>query len=240
LSFARVSCAECEGLFDQLNKSLGYPESETEGYFAACKVWPADANKTIVALAHFQKGSSYGEPSSWGEGLWDLDMLIVKTDSGEIQHRLFQKGAVSSEAIRFIGIDIDTARYQLAPTTIAFGIRANFGGPADVETLSLYVIQQNKLKPILSKLIMLANYGEDHVECPSWSRATRTLAIAKTVSNGYADLILQEKKVEQDMVDDDTNEISPGCTVEETKSSQRYTLRFDGNTYIVPIKELQY
>jgi hypothetical protein len=28
------------------------------------------------------------------------------------------------------------------------------------------------------------------------------------------------------------------CTVNETKSSQRYNLRFDGNTYVVP-KELQ-
>ncbi len=233
LSFAQLGWAECEGLPEQLNKELGYPDLETENYFSACKVWPADAKKTIVALAHFQKGSSFSVPPDGGDGLYDLDVLIVRSGTGEIQHRLFQKGAVSSDAIRFIGIDLDTARYQLAPKVIAFGLRANRGGPADVQTITLYVVRQNRLKSILSKLSMVEYFAESHIDCPHSSEVRRTLAIANTVSNGFTDLILQEKKTEGVPVG-----TIDGCTMDETKTSQRYTLRFDGNIYVVP-KELQ-
>jgi len=165
--------------------------------------------------------------------LHDLDVLIVKTDSGEIQNRLFQKGAVSSDAIYFSGIDIDTARYQLAPGVIAFGLRANRGGQAaEVQTIQLYVIQ-NKLNQVLSKLSMVEHFAENQTDCPHSSDVRRTLAIANTASHGYADLILQEKSIEGEPVRTNTE-----CTVNETKSSRRYTLRFDGNSYVVP-KPLQ-
>jgi hypothetical protein len=232
LLFAQLSYAECEGLSKKLNEKLGYLNRETEAYFSACKVWPADTSKTIVALAHFQKGSSFTVPPNESDGLYDLDVLIVKTDSGEIQNRLFQKGAVSSDSIYFSGIDIDTARYQLAPGVIAFGLRANRGGPAEVQTIRLYVIQ-NKLKQILSNLSMVEHFAENHTDCPHSSDVRRTLAVANTASHGYADLILQEKSIEGEPVRTNTE-----CMVNETKSSQRYNLRFDGNTYVVP-KELQ-
>lgn len=233
LSLTQLSYAECEGLPERLNKKLGYPDHETEGYFHVCKVWPADASKTIVALAHFQKGSSFSMPPNESDGLYDLDVLIVKTDSGEIQHRLFQKGALSSDAIYFTGIDIDTARYQLAPGVIAFGLRANRGGPAEVQTIKLYVLQRNKLKQILNNLSMVEHFAEAHVDCPHSSEIRRTLALASTASHGYADLILQEKKVEGAPVRTKTD-----CGVKEIQSSHRYTLRFDGDTYVVP-QELQ-
>lgn len=233
LSLAQSSYAECEGLTEKLNEKLGYPDNETEGYFSACKIWPADTNKTIVALAHFQKGSSFTVPPDSSDGLYDLDVLVVKTDSGEIQHHLFQKGVLSSDAIYFSGINIDTARYQLAPGVTAFGLRFNGGGPAEVQTIRLYAIQQKKLKQILSKLSMVEYFSEAQVECPYLSNVRRTLAVSGTTSHGYADLILQEKMIVEEPVTTKND-----CTVEKWQSSHRYKLRFDGDTYVVP-QELQ-
>jgi hypothetical protein len=233
LSLTQLSYAKCEGLTETLNEKLGYLSNETEGYFSACKIWPADAGKTIVALAHFQKGSSITVPPDSSDGLYDLDVLVVKTDSGEIQHHLFQKGVLSSDAISFSGIDIDTARYQLAPGVIAFGLRFNRGGPAEVQTIRLYVIQQKKLKQILSKLSMVEYFSEAQVDCPHSSNVRRTLAVAGTANHGYADLVLQEKMIVGDPV-----RTKSDCTVKKWQNSHRYILHFDGDTYVVP-QELQ-
>lgn len=234
LSLPQIIYAECEGLPERLRKELGYLDSETNGYFSACKIWPADRSKTIVALAHYQEGSSFSMPKNSSNGLYDLDILVVKTDNGQILHRLFQKGALSSDGIYLQGIDVDTARYQLAPGSLAFGLRVNHGNPrATIQVLRLYVIHLSTLKQILGKVSMAEIFSEDQTYCDYSSNIQRTLAIANTASHRYADLILQEKSV--------TNEpftTKDGCGVKETKSSHRHTLRFDGEIYVIP-KELQ-
>lgn len=225
--------AGCEEFPAQVNAKIGYPSHETEVYFAACKVWPADSSQAVVALAHFQKGSSFSNPPD-SNGLYDLDIVIVNTETGEFRQRLFQKGAVASDAIYFSGMDIDTARYQLAPGIVAFGLRANRSGPADIETLNLYVVHENELKLILSKLNTVERFAEQQVECPHASDTYRTLAVATKANQGaYADLIVQEKTTTmQPMPNNDE------CTTKEIKTSAQYSLRFDGNIYVLP-QELQ-
>ena len=154
-SFSSVSYADCDSLVAKLNTFLNYPNSEPDGEqsFTSCKAWPADPSKTIVALVHFQKGSYFNAPPVPGNGLFDLDVLIVKSDNGEILQRHLQKGALSSDAMALSGITIDTARYTLAQQIRAFGVRADFshsGGsnPAHYQVINLYIAQSKKISQV--------------------------------------------------------------------------------------------
>jgi hypothetical protein len=224
--------ADCEGTVHQVSKTLNYPQDDSVRYFANCKIWPADPSKTIVALAYFQAGSYFSSPPDEGEGLYDLDILIVSTASGDILQRLFQKGALASDAIALKKITIDTERYVLAPNKLAFGVRVMRGNPhVDFETLNLYMTRNNDLKSVLAGLITYSLFGEPQGPggCSRSSETKRTFSVAKTSSQGLANLVVQEKKIEEEQTAvDDT------CEIDETKSSQRYVLRFDGTKYLLP------
>ena len=84
---------------------------------AGCKAWPGDATKTIVVLVREKDGATDGM------GDYDLDVTVVRTDSAEILQHVSQPGAITSAAMRFGGLAIDTANYALARGVRAFGLR---------------------------------------------------------------------------------------------------------------------
>jgi hypothetical protein len=240
--FSSLVHADCEGLAEKLNATL-YPAGQgmvKDLSFSHCKVWPFDPGKTIVALAHFQEGSSFSVPPDNTDGLYDLTVLVVKSDSGEVVNRLFQKSAFASDAIRLNGISIDTAPYDLARNLRAFGVTAGFSNSSALNSwehtqISLYVPQGSGLKQVLGNLVSVKRLHEQVDDCnESATVALRTLAIATTGSHGYADLILREKKTEL-KGKKEKNE----CKVTEKTFPKNYTLRFNGESYAVP-KELQY
>jgi len=239
LALSPSSNADCKSSTEKVIKALNdYPGSEVLdwGTYVECKVWPADPTKTIAALVDPHKVSNIS-PSS-DDGRSDLEVLVLETSSGNILQRLFQKGALISDAIPLMSIQLDTARYVLAPGVIAFGVRANRYGRFDNETqdINLYAIQENKLKQILDNLTMhesaIAMNDESNAHTCQSSDITRTLAIAKTSSHGYADLIVQENKSERS--DGSRDDCADAKT---TKSSRQYVLHFDGSSYVLP-KEL--
>jgi len=236
----QAKATDCGPLAERLNVKLGYPSSGTadESGFGDCKKSPANPGATIAAFAHFQKGSDFSSDDV-GLGLYDLDVLLVDTDTAAILQHLSQKGALSSDSIALSRISIDTANYTLAPNARAFGVRADrsnnlrensFG----FETINLYLIRENHLRQVLDKLVM--SEDQPHSECGSddASHVTRTLAVAKTITHGLADLILMEKRidVEEKMENEDGNEVC--VTTREIPSSKRYLLKFNGETYVIP------
>jgi hypothetical protein len=140
-----------------------------------------------------------------------------------------------SDAEQLVGIHLDTARNVLAPGVLAFGVRANRHGryAEDVQDINLYAIQEKQLKQILGNLEMHESIVAVSAEmnghgCQS-SDVTRTLAIAKTSSHGYADLIVQEKKSTR------TDGSKDDCSDAKTSTSSRqYVLHFDGSNYVLP------
>lgn len=228
--------ADCEATVRQVSKTLNYPQDESVGYFSDCKIWPADPGKTIVALAYFQAGSGNSSSPDEGEGLYDLDVVVVSTASGDILQRLLQKGALVSDAIYLKSIAIDTGRYALSPKVLAFGVRAMSGNPhVDFERLNLYVTRNNQLESVLAGLVTYSLFGEPQGPdgCSRSSETKRTLSVAKTGNQGLANLVVQEKSIEQEQT-----AVKDTCEINETKSSQRYVLQFDGKKYLTP-KQLQ-
>lgn len=239
LTLSPLSHADCKSATEKVIKASNYyPGSYPVNWdnYVECKVWPADPTKIIAALVDPQKASD-ADPGA-DDGLSDLEVLVLEADSGNILQRLFKKGALISDAITLTGIELDTARYVLAPGVIAFGVRADRHGKydQDIQDINLYAIQENKLQQILSNLqmrenIVSVNSESNAHDCPS-TRISRTLAIAQTSSHGYSDLIVQEKKsVRGEGSKDD-------CADAKTStSSRRYVLHFDGSSYVLP-KEL--
>lgn len=234
--FASVAHAGCEGLADKLNAELYPVENEARDMrFSTCKVWPFDPSKSIVALVHFQEGSSFAVPPNKTEGLYDLTVLLVSSDSGKILNRLVQEGEFTSDAIMLNGISIDTAPYNLAKNIRAFGVRAGFSNSSALnsivfEKISLYVLQGSSLKPVLGGLVVTEKLVEQNGDCNISSTVTnRTLAIAETTTRGYADLILREKKIK------DTESREKGeCKQIQKALSKNYVLHFTGESYALP------
>lgn len=200
---------------------------------AVCKAWPGNPAKHIVALVRPQEGAIETDEVD----NYDLEVAVVNAQSGEILQHVLQKGAITSDAMRFEGISLDTANYELARRMRAFGVRtrhSHIGGTSSSdETLSLYVPQGKELKVVLSELSMNTSVSDRGGECNEARETTRTLAIGSTVSRGYAHLVVSEKSTNQEV-----QTLNGRCEETESRSSHRYVLPFDGTKYEVP-KELQ-
>jgi hypothetical protein len=230
------SLADCEDIAVQIGAQLTHEDGTT---------YEDSTDKTlrIVALANVQKSTT---PVDSFE-LYDLDVLLLRNESGKISNRLFRKSAFQSNALALSGITIDTARYQLAPQLRAFGIRANFASnshsySASYETINLFVFDGKVVKEVLSNLIMVENSGSgdfDFVDANdqctgSIAETKRILAIAKTTSHGYADLLITENKMQSD-----SKLVKRECKTTPLYSTKLYTLHFNGDAYVIP-KVLQY
>lgn len=225
------SYADCPSLIVQLNKALNYSQDEPVVYLAACKIWPADSSKTIVVLARSQANFSMNSPAS-DDGLYDLDVVVAASASGDILQRIFQKGALRSDALYLKSITIDTGRYVLAPNVRAFGVRTMRGNPhADFETLNLYVARDQELKSVLQNLVTYKLFGEPQGPsgCARSSETKRNLTIDKTSQHGLADLLVLETGIEQVQT-----AVQDGCEIDEHKSAQHYELHFNGVSYGLP------
>ena len=164
--------------------------------------------------------------------MYDLSVFVVTTGDGEIPYRFVENESLTSDAIYLQSISIDTARYRLANDVTAFGVRATRGNPgAEVTTLDLYVASAGNLKRVLKGLNVVSHFSQsrhDH-DCYHASETDRTVAIAKSNTRGYADLVIQEENVVTE-----PKRTRGECTVTETRFARRYLLRFDGNIYPKP------
>lgn len=226
-------------------RDLGYPMQRYR-QFNACKTWPDDNSKSIVALSYRQRSPEHAaDNNDHGNndddhddtaGDYDLDVMIVNSATRKPLARLLQKAAIISDAWRFGGITIDTARYRLAPGVRAFGVRTSHSGsssinPASDTTLHLYVQEQGSLRQIITGLVTSSSRGEWDSNCTGeFEQTERTLAMGKTVSHGFADLLVRT------VTTISRNSTENGECVETTAAPVVTvdTLRYDGKTYPIP------
>jgi hypothetical protein len=196
--------------------------SREQIYRATCKAWPGNPSRSLVALVRSRQ--VYYE--------FDLDVLVVKSQSGDILQHLQQKIEIPGDAGGLDSITFDTANYQLAPGVRAFGARTshsrNGGTSSYLESLSLYVPHKNKLKPVLLNLTMSRSVWNQGV-CVDTFSTQRTLEIGKTSHHGYADLVLSAKNTEPEP---EAKMIDGNCP--EKQWSKDYSLIYDGVKYVVP------
>ena len=232
LLIAPLARAGCEdGLLEKLARDFGYLTDSPA--HIACKAWPLDPSKTVIVLAHKVPGSEFLKPATDDvEGVYDLDVMVQATTSGEILLRTTEKGALTSDAIALQEIAVDGASYPLAKGVKAFGVRARRSNRhAEIESLSLYAVRDGKIVRVLAPLHTTADFWESHDDMEiSWSSKTRgTLALAKSSSHGWNDLVFTERSTEQEFAAHE----KPGAP-KAAPSVRKFRLRYDGQAYVVP------
>jgi hypothetical protein len=227
--------AGCEDNFQKWTSQL-HPGHTLDTEHAVCKVWPANEALTIAALPLPQQNNSDDE------GTDDLEVLVADTASGTVIAHQFQKGAISYDAIRFSGLTLDTARYQLTPQNRAFGVRVEHEGssrvnPISQTALSLYVVDGQSLRTVVDRLLVEDSGGEWDGNCAgTFSNTTRTLDLGQAGKEGYVTLKGTEKS------SGTVNVVKNGeCHYDVSKSVKRanFTLEYRNGKYGVP-KGMQY
>lgn len=221
-----IAHADCTAQLAGWAKQL-HPDLAFSAEHSACKASPVDANRTLAALAFVESGDEY-------DATYGLEVLSAV--NGRIEQHSYESAAISSDAVRFEGLSLDTARYHLTPELRAFGVRVNYTGSSRVNPfssteLSLYVLDGAKPRKVLDKLEVARSGGEWDGNCQGeFYDMTGSLAIDKTLSNGYAGLAVTEKTVESRSFEQHGD-----CTSSESKPAQkRYLLTYDGTHYVVP------
>ncbi|KMZ11676.1 hypothetical protein BHUM_04214c [Candidatus Burkholderia humilis] len=83
-----------------------HPQRTLDAALAVCKDWPVDSALTLVALPLPHKDNDRDG------GVFDLEVLVAERASGAIIAHVFQENAITSDAVRFSRLSLDTARYQ--------------------------------------------------------------------------------------------------------------------------------
>jgi hypothetical protein len=196
----------------------------------ACRVWPSYPERLLVAVPLITEES---ETLTTG----DLELLVLDASTLKVQQRLRLKERIVDDAIAIKSITFDTARYQLAPGQIAFGVRLTKEGasrvnPFEEVSLSLYAVGSGQLKPVLDGTVVIRSSGEWDGNCAgTFERTTRTLAMGKIGGNGYADIIVTEKTSSSTAAVDKKGDCGERSRNDETALTR---LAYDGKRYLVP------
>lgn len=159
-----------------------------------CKVNPDEIGQTFI-VANYEK-------------------ILINNKTGEIlsqdEHELRYDGTFES---------IDTGRFWLTKKVRAFGIRYRIGTTryGSQQVLDLYVVDGRSIKPVLQGLVLqdVAEACGDDGKCTYIFDNNRSIDIAKTNHNGYADIIVREKDLASQKI------------IEQL-------LIYDGTTYVIP------
>lgn len=194
---------------------------------------PDAPDRNIVVLSVLAQGLGEGEAESGDDGVYDVDVAVVSSSTGQVQSRLLLDKAYESDAVRFEGVQIDTARYQLSPAVRAFGLRAEHYmrsgvGGYSTSALSLLIDQDGQMRRVLADLIVSKYTGEWDGQCKgNRTELTRTVTIAPTRSNDFADLLVTTTTtyIKSRPAGDDCKEVVKTPVVTRSK------IHFDGKTY---------
>ncbi|WP_277962757.1 hypothetical protein [Pseudomonas sp. RIT-To-2] len=207
-----------------------HPTLAFDSEHAVCKPNPADATQVVAALT-FAKTIDENR-----QGDYDLDVLVADAASGAVIAHHYQRAAISSDAIQFASLSLDTARYQLSPQVRAFGVRVTYDGASRVNpfsstTLNLYALDGTRLRRLMDKLTVSQDGGEWDGTCTGdFSQTRRTLSLGEPGKHGFASLRVSEKTTT-------SHAAAKGDDCQETDAkptTATFTLDYDGSQYGVP------
>jgi hypothetical protein len=197
----------------------------------ACKPWPDDTHLMVVAVAYWPNGSA---PPEGTDGTDALLVGMVDTSSGKLLHSY--QSTIEEDAMTVLAensLQIDTARYLLAPGVRAFGVMISSAGrgPSCADSgyeheLTLFVPDGEKLRPVFDTYLSLWQAIGKDPKCPpvNSESATLTIGIGKGTSHGFADLVVTAQRQVDRSNDDGSDETL-------NKKTVRKTVQYDGQKY---------
>lgn len=228
LQIAKLQQTCSSDVAEQVKSFLGassfrYQGDEPTIVASACKLWPGRESLTIATFA-YDAGDEFQK---------QLVVAIVDARDGKVVSSY--KSKIDEDATMRVDSDtlrIDTAPYDLAPGVRAFGVditsgympSCGDGGWGGFRTL--FVREGATLRPVLEGLLLSswhfveggsARCGNNAEEAVV-ETATSTIAVARTISKGYADLLVTTVKTYD--------------TGKKSKQGPAHVLlRYDGKTY---------
>lgn len=189
---------------------------------SACKKWPDDNNKLLAAIAY--------EPINYNEEAeYDLPFYMVIVDANTSKVISRYKGIIPEDAATHVSensLKLDTARYFLAKSTRAFGLRVSSfqdrclyeGGFSN--DFTLFVTEGSKIRPVLSGLTLSQWQHQGGNRCSSEeniiTRETNSfLSVEPTISHGFHDLLITTKR----------NDSNDKLTVKISYDGESYSLQ---------------
>jgi len=197
---------------------------------SVCRRWPARPELTLLATPVWRDGGDHDARDG------DVEILVIDSDTLASRAWTVLPGALDSDAVFFDGMQLDTARYQLAPGVLAFGLRVqrrNGSGPNPFseEQLQLLAIQAGTLRALGAPMVLRRFQAEWDTRCAGDStEVSRTVAVGPAGKRGLADLVLRERRgTTHSWMDGDA------CRDQDTPvEGDRYVLRYDGRQYAIP------
>ncbi len=212
---------------------------------SACRVDPEHAGYAIVALSYVSGEENGGEVAQSDDANYDLDVIILNLEDDSVVAHRHDAALIPSDAIRFEGLSIDTARYQLAPDKRAFGIRTSHSAHCyacsySYTDMTLYLVNGKAIDSIMD-IRTDETRNEETASCPdAIAQTTASLMVGEGSSHGLADLIVNSStsfesnsadSQDDAVVDSAADAASIHCPSPE---SQSITMSFDGLKYILP------
>jgi len=221
LAFAFADCKEdLSSWAETLHPDLIFDEEHS-----VCKVSPTDPSRALAALVFIEKND--------GDDEITYGLEVLSTDTGNIESHVYESAAIFSDAVKFYGLDLDTARYQVAAATRAFGVRVSYSGSSRVNPysstlLNLYIYDGPTLRKVLGGLEVDKSTGEWDGNCEgNFSKTKSSVAIGKALNKGYASLEVTEKTT-------DFHSTAKGneCIHKDDKPMlKKYALIYNGRQY---------
>ena len=219
---ANASICDSESAIDKVLKQAG---KAVNADFMACKVLPHQPEFAVIAVAN----GDFSEHEGYGE--YRLTLIQVNQHTAKIKTLYTDPKIIVSDAITFTGLSLDTAPYQMNPSTRAIGVRLEYTGssrvnPYALETLSLYDLDRKQ--KLLSELDVNLDRGEWNGRCNGeWHESNSTLQMLNSKTNGYADIRVTTKTLDKETTDvlGDCKEVNP------INNKFTDTLKFNGRVY---------
>ena len=229
----------CVGATARAAKALGFQAEENSwgDEYAGCRPDPQNRGQVIVALSYRAGEQLAGAAAVDAESNYDLDMVLMNVATGAIVAHGHQSAVIETDAIRYEGISIDTARYGLAPGKRAFAVLTRHDSHCYQCTygftqMTLFLQAGKRIEPILDLQVGETTQVDETsdastVACPEGiSNSNTTLSVGPGRSHGLADLQLTTT-VKGEKIDSEAG-TSAACG---SKKITSVVAHFDGRTY---------
>lgn len=213
-------------LISRIIEQLALDQSTIASEFITSAIRPDRPREVIVVVPEIAKEE---------EDYFELNnhLVIADQESGKIISEYYEPSNWTSDAVILSDITIDTTPYMITDDIRAFGLRTHHHtlsqpNPYSINTLTLFIQSDIKLKPILNDYEVVESVAEWDTRCAGKGvHFEKTLKTTNSPTNDYYDISV-------------ANEITRTETYEKTKGDCRESkwitfeeiiLKYDGEQY---------
>ncbi|MFY7887653.1 MAG: hypothetical protein ACOVOW_02005 [Spirosomataceae bacterium] len=230
--FQNGVCQAQNDLLKRVLKQLALQEKDIEKTLFASKILPHAKDKSVLTFPKYVSKSD-------DVYVFDAYIVVVDNQTGKILYKFYEPEAWESDAIMLVQITIDTGLFILNNETRAFGVRLNYHhtsnwDPYSRTDLSLFIVENNKLKRILEDYTISSYSGEFGPTCAGGNKEEMESVIdidKQHQSNQFNDLVISETVTMTDYLKKKYPKYDQDCDEKRTTVKKIVRMKYDGRQY---------